>query len=107
MKKVKMFLLLTAMVALVVQAQTATPKINQKQKEQQVRIKQGVKTGELTTKETRKLEKQQLKIRHDKKIAKSDGVVTKQERRQLLNEQQRAGKNILRKKHNSRVNNSR
>ncbi|MHB8906438.1 MAG: hypothetical protein ACYC6D_09970 [Melioribacteraceae bacterium] len=103
MKKVNLFLLITALFAMALQAQTVTPKINQTQKQQQVRIKQGVKSGELTPLETRKLEKQQLKIQQAKKVAKSDGVVTKRERRHILNEQKQASKNIYRKKHNNIV----
>ncbi len=98
-----MFLLITAIFAMALQAQTVTPKINQTQKQQQARIKQGVKTGELTPLETKKLEKQQLNIRHAKKVAKSDGVVTKRERRHILNAQKRANKNIYKKKHNNIV----
>ena len=103
MKKGKMILLVMAIMAMTIQAQTETPKINQRQKEQQLRIKQGVKSGELTHKEARKLEKEQIKIQHDKKIAKANGVVTKKERRHILNEQQRASKKIYKKKHNKKV----
>lgn len=103
MKKVNMFLLITAIFTMALHAQTATPKINQIQKQQQERIKQGVKNGELTPLETRKLEKQQLNIQHAKKVAKSDGVVTKHERRNILNKQKHASKNIYRKKHNNLV----
>jgi hypothetical protein len=103
MKKISMLFLLTVIFAIGVQAQTTTPKINQKQKQQHARINQGIKTGELTNGEIQRLKNQQLKIQHDKKMAKSDGLVTERERSHILNEQQRSSKNIFRKKHNSIV----
>ena len=84
-------------------AQTATPKITKKQINQQARINQGVRSGELTVHETKQLERQQAKIQMDKKIAKSDGVVTKAERTKIRREQVKASNNIFRKKHNKRV----
>ena len=61
-------------------AQTVTPKVTKRQAHQQQRIKQGVKSGELTKGETARLEAQQGKIAVDKAKAKSDGVVTPGER---------------------------
>ena len=85
-------------------AQTATPKVTERQVNQQVRIHQGVQNGELTKGETTRLEGQQAKIQADKKAAKSDGVVTPAERKKLKREQHRASKNIYHKKHNEKVN---
>ncbi len=78
---------------------TKTPVINQEQKEQQVKIINGVKTGALTPRETRRLEKQQANIQKDKRAAKADGVVTTNERRHIKAEQRRADRNIRREKH--------
>lgn len=86
-------------------AQTKTPVVDQREKNQQERVKEGVKSGELTRGETRRLEAQQGKIKADEMVAKSDGKVTKAERRQLKREQNRASKNIYRKKHNNRDRN--
>ena len=77
-----------------------TPRITKRQINQQARIKQGVKSGELTKGETRKLEKEQAKIQHDKKKAKSDGKVTPQERRKITREQNKASRDIKRLKNN-------
>ena len=85
-------------------AQDKTPVVDQREKNQDKRIEQGVKSGELTPAETRRLEVQQGKINADEKIAKSDGKVTPAERRKLQREQNRASKAIYRKKHNARVN---
>lgn len=81
-----------------IQAQTATPRITQKQVNQEARIQEGKRSGELTRREKRHLQMQQAKIQNDKQIAKSDGVVTGPERRHIKREQRRANKNIYRQK---------
>ena len=83
-----------------VHAQKATPKVRKQQVHQQRRINQGVRSGELTRKETRDLKRQQRSINRSKRRAKSDGVVTKGERVRLRGRQRRASKNIRRKKNN-------
>lgn len=83
-------------------SQTQTPVINQRERNQQARIRQGVKSGQLTPGEARRLEAQQGKIKADKMAAKSDGKVTPAERRHLKRELNRASRNIHRKKHNAR-----
>jgi len=90
-------------VASVASAQTATPVVKERQENQQKRIAEGVKDGELTAKETKHLEAREVKIQHDKKEAKADGVVTKQERAQLHREQNRASRAIYRQKHDAQV----
>ena len=80
-----------------------TPGISQRQRNQQQRIRQGVRSGQLTRGETRRLEAQQGRIQADKMVAKSDGQVTRQERRQIHREQNRASKNVYRLKHNKRT----
>jgi hypothetical protein len=83
-------------------AQTATPRVTKRQLRQQARIEQGVKSGELTAGETKRLELQQAKIQADKRRAKADGVVTPAERVRLAREQNRASRTIYRLKHNER-----
>jgi len=83
-------------------SQTATPRVTHRQQKQESRIEQGVKSGELTLGETRRLEKQQGKIQADKLMAKSDGVVTPAERARLTREQNHASAHIYRLKHNER-----
>ncbi|HTF27749.1 MAG TPA: hypothetical protein VK625_02835 [Flavitalea sp.] len=84
-------------------AQTATPRVTDRQINQQQRIGQGVKSGELTRHEFRNLEARQAKIRHDKKVAKSDGVVTSAERRKLNREQRRNSRAISRQKNDGQT----
>jgi len=80
-------------------AQTGTPGINERQKDQQERIGQGVKSGELNAKETARLERQQHRIQRDKRQAKADGTVTKAERAEIRARQNNASRNIARQKH--------
>jgi hypothetical protein len=85
----------------VIFAQTATPRVTERQINQQERIQEGKRSGELTRRERRQLQMQQAKIQHDKRVAKADGVVTPQERHQLTREQRRANRNIYRQKHDA------
>ena len=77
-----------------------TPGIDQRMENQQRRIDQGVQSGELTPREARRLETQQSRIENRLEAAKSDGVVTAGERARLTHQQNRASRNIFRKKHN-------
>ncbi len=97
----KKILLLAAILssALAVSAQSSTPGIEQRQLNQRERIREGVASGSLTKKEARHLRARQAEIRHDKRVAKMDGVVTPAERRQLQQEQRRASRAIHRQQH--------
>lgn len=81
----------------------ATPVIREKQVNQQARIRQGTRSGEITPAERARLEAQQARIRRDKRMAKADGVVTPEERAKIAREQRRASQNIAAKKHNART----
>ena len=85
------------------QAQTATPRVDQREANQQARIDQGVATGELTHKETRHLEKQQAKIHRAEVHAKADGYVSPAERARLARMQNKASHDIQKDKDNNRV----
>lgn len=74
-----------------------------RQARQTTRIAKGVKTGQLTKKEAADLAAQQARIQAKKKKAKADGVVTPAEKRRLDRAQDRASRNIYRKKHNGRT----
>jgi hypothetical protein len=80
-----------------------TPRVTHRQINQQARIKQGVRSGELTKGETIRLEKEQAKIQADKKKAKADGEVTPQEHRHIKKEQNKASRHIRRLKHNDQT----
>ena len=85
----------------VASAQTATPNVTKRQENQQARIAQGVKSGQLTAKETEHLEAREAKIQHDKKVAKSDGAVTPAERAKLQREENHTSRAIYRQKHDA------
>ena len=82
-----------------VNAQARTPVITHRQVHQRHRIQQGVRNGSLTRAEARHLRYREAKIRHDKRMARRDGVVTPYERRKVRNEQNRASYAIYRQKH--------
>jgi len=84
-------------------AQTRTPKINQAQRNQQHRIRQGVNSGALTPREAGHLEAREARIQQNKLQAKSDGVVTHQERAQLHRQQKRTSAAIYAQKHDAQV----
>ena len=72
--------------------------INQREQREQARIRQGVRSGELTRAEVRRLEAQQAKIRIDERLARRNGI-TERERERLQRELERASRNIRRQKH--------
>jgi len=80
-------------------ASTATPNIDKRKVEQQRRIDQGVKSGELTEREAASLQKGQAKVQRMEDKAKSDGVVTDKERKKITHEQDKQSKRIEREKH--------
>ncbi len=82
-----------------------TPVVNQRQKDQQTRIIQGAKSGQLTRKETSRLERQQVRIQTTKLADKANngGKLTPQEKRHLNKMQNHASRHIYRAKHNYKV----
>ena len=102
MKKT-LFSALTALALLAINfsasAQTATPGINASQRNEQARIQQGVRSGELTRAEAARLKAREADIRQDKRAAKADGVVTPGERHEIRKDQNQASRAIYRQKH--------
>jgi hypothetical protein len=78
-------------------------KVGQRRENQQDRIAQGIKSGQLTPGETAKLEKQQQGI--NKQVASdrkaNGGTLTASQKKQVNKEQNQASRNIYRKKHNA------
>ena len=85
------------------QAQTHTPVINRHERNQERRINQGVRSGELTRGEAHHLRAEERNIRAEKRMAKADGRVTPAERRQIRRDENRTSREIYRDKHNGRV----
>ncbi|HEV2103673.1 MAG TPA: hypothetical protein VGR58_12915 [Candidatus Acidoferrum sp.] len=84
-------------------AQYGNNKVGQRRENQQDRIAQGVKSGQLTAGETAKLENQQKGINQQVKAdrAANGGRLTPGEKSQINKEQNAASKNIYNKKHNA------
>ena len=95
--------ILTLSLAMPAFAQTATPKLDQREANQQRRIDQGVNSGQLTGKEAARLEKRADRLNAAEAKAKSDGVVTKAERARLEREANRNSRVIAREKHDRQV----
>lgn len=93
-------LTLVAFTAAAYAGPTDTPGVDKRQTNQEKRIQQGAKSGQLTPEEAAKLEKQQGRIQKAEDTAKADGKVTAKERKKLHKMQNNASENIYRKKHN-------
>lgn len=86
------------MAAGIVQAQDNTPVVDKRQQAQQARIRQGMKSGEVTRSETVRLKAEQRHIRRSERRAKADGQVTPRERAKLQRKQNRVSRDIRRQK---------
>jgi methionine-rich copper-binding protein CopC len=104
--------LFLAPVAMVAQTTTTTPtpgahdyNINQRKVDQQDRIAQGVKSGQLTAGETSRLEHQEAGINHEERGMRSqdNGHLTAQDRQTLHAQQNQESRRIYRDKHNAAV----
>lgn len=76
--------------------------INQRKENQQDRIAQGVKSGQLTAGETAHLEHQEAAINHEEHAmrAQDNGHLTKADRSLINKQQNQESKRIYRDKHN-------
>ena len=100
MKILSLAALLAATIALPAAAQTqSTPRIDQRQANQERRIEQGEKSGALTQKEAARLEKGQAHVQKMENKAVADGKVTKKERARIEKAQDKQSRHIYREKH--------
>ena len=100
--------LILAPAALLAQApQTTTPvtskTIQERKTDQQDRIAQGVKSGQLTAGETSRLEHQEAGINHEEKgmRAQDNGHLTKADKTLVNKQQNQESKRIYKDKHNA------
>jgi len=103
MKKILTVAVLSAL-SLPALAQYTTPRIDQRQDNQERRIEQGVRSGALTPREAARLERGQARIREMERQAMADGHVSRRERAAIDAEQERQNQLIARLKHNDRTN---
>jgi hypothetical protein len=101
MQGFKTKLLIATIVALpaVALAGTHDPNVNLRQHDQQHRIAQGVRTGALTRDEAQGLRSERRGIRQEERAYKSDGMLTRTERRDLHQDLNQASRNIYVQKH--------
>jgi hypothetical protein len=78
-----------------------TPRLDQREHNQRARIHQGVKSGELTRPEARRLRVGEARLHLNEARAKSDGEVTAAERARLQREASRESRRIYRQKHDA------
>lgn len=79
------------------------PGVNARQHNQQQRVRQGVRSGELTRRETGALVHEQRDIRQQERAYKSDGELTRAERADLHREQNQASRHIYNQKHDDQT----
>ena len=77
-------------------------RIEQRLNTQRFRIRKGIRSGELTYRETRRLRKQQRRIGRLKREFMHDGYLSRYEYRELDRALDRASRRIYRMKHNDR-----
>jgi len=82
---------------------TRTPVINKRERHQQKRIRQGVRSGSLTRREAARLERQQAATHAAEAAAKADGKVTGKERRRIRHRELRTSRHIYRQKHDAQT----
>jgi hypothetical protein len=75
--------------------------VGTRQERQQNRIGRGIESGQLTPREGARLEREQAKIAAEEKAFKSDGKLSRRERRTLRHDQNRASRHIWREKHDA------
>ena len=94
--------LLAATPAVLLAQPPSGPTINQRKVDQQGRIAQGVRSGQLTPGETARLEHREGSINREehRMRAADDGHLTRQDRRVLTRQQNRESHRIYRDKHN-------
>ena len=86
-------------------AQVTSQTINQRKENQQDRIAQGVKSGQLTAGETANLEKRESSINKEEHAMRKqdDGHLTAGDKAALTRRQNRVSKSIYNDKHNNKV----
>lgn len=79
------------------------PGVNQRQHNQQHRIQQGVRSGQLTKEETQALRSERKAIHQKERAYKADGTLTKEERKDLHQDMNDLSKDIYQEKHDADV----
>jgi hypothetical protein len=88
-----------ALSAAALPALAGTPRLDAREHNQRDRIAQGIRSGELTRPEARRLVRGEVRLRRHERLAKSDGTVTRAERYRLERHADRMSTRIFRQKH--------
>lgn len=91
--------LATTLAALALPAFAGTPGIDARERNQRERIAAGVRSGELTRPETRRLVHGEIRLHRHERVARADGIVTRAERLRLARHADRMSARIYRQKH--------
>ena len=97
-------ILLASLLAAPIFAQTVANDV-QRDVNQQSRIEEGLKSGQLSTKEAGKLEREQAGIAKAEHNAMQDGKVSKQEQRKINQMQNKASSDVYAEKHDAKTGN--
>jgi hypothetical protein len=103
MKKITIILTVMAFAGLIFADSSLAGRIGKRHFRQRERIHQGLKSKELTKRETRALVHEQHRIQRTQKKALNDGVLTPKERARIEIQQHKASRDIYRLKHNDRT----
>ena len=104
--KISIYLTFTTMLAIGVCANAAGIRdrgVNARQRNQQGRIAEGVRSGELTKSEAKGLEKEERGIRQEERQFKSDGKLTPAERKDLNQDLNKLSRDIYNQKHDGQT----
>ena len=82
---------------------TSTPRIDQRQANQERRIEAGEKSGQLNQREAARLEKGQARVQKMEDKATADGKVTAKERARIEKAQDKQSRRIYREKHDKQT----
>lgn len=102
MKRITVVTVMAALIigmASVANAGDHDPRVNARQHNQHARIREGVRSGELTRHEARKLGQEQRGIRQEERQYKSDGQLSAAERKDLHQDLNQASRDIREQKH--------
>ena len=103
MKKIFVYAILAFGAGIVLATQASAGVIAERMQNQNLRIRHGVISGELTRSEARLLKKEQRRIHRLRRLAWADGKMTRREWRRLEKMQNRASYHIYRLKHNPKL----
>ncbi|MGH8249575.1 MAG: hypothetical protein ACREVI_02575 [Steroidobacteraceae bacterium] len=93
------FAFAAVLTAIALPAAAGTPWLDAREQNQRERIAAGIRSGELTRPEARRLVRGEVRLHRHERIARSDGVVTRAERLRLHRHANRTSQRIYRQKH--------